>query len=292
MPLHLRTASEQPVAELHRPDEPLAAGDDLERAIPLLVELDGMRDRARIAEQIAALAKHLDDLHARLGRRQAGELIVLLLRADRVDRLPPGVAERHRLEGTVGLDHGANRQLKLTPPDDVGDVAEGADHRGAGALLGVRKRVRLDRHTDAEERRHHLGAEQRLIARIVRMRDDRDTRGNQLRPRGVDLDEATRPVRSRVRFLEPDLVVRARLLAILELRLRHRGSEVDVPQRRRFDLIGVPAVQQPQKCQLRDALRPSFDRRVGHAQSTESPGTATGARRPSRPRPSAGRRAR
>ena len=40
-------------------------------------------------------------------------------------------------------------------------------------------------------------------------------------------------------------VVRARLLAILELRLRDGGAEVDVPQRRRFDLVGVPLAQQP-----------------------------------------------
>jgi hypothetical protein len=37
---------------------------------PFLVELHRVRDRTRLAEQIAALAQLLDDLRARLRRRQ------------------------------------------------------------------------------------------------------------------------------------------------------------------------------------------------------------------------------
>ena len=70
MPLQLAAAREQRLAELDRLDEPLAAGDDLERPIALLVELHGVRDRPRLADEIAGLAQLLDDLRARLRRRQ------------------------------------------------------------------------------------------------------------------------------------------------------------------------------------------------------------------------------
>ena len=42
-------------------------------------------------------------------------------------------------------------------------------------------------------------------------------------------------------------MVRARLLAILELRLRHGRPEVDVPQRWRFQLIGETAAELTQE---------------------------------------------
>ena len=43
-----------------------------------------------------------------------------------------------------------------------------------------------DRHLDAEQRRAHLGAEQRLVALVVGMGDQRDARGEQLGPRRLD----------------------------------------------------------------------------------------------------------
>ncbi len=45
VPLQLAAALQQFLPELHRLDEPLAAGDDLERAVALLVELHRVRDR-------------------------------------------------------------------------------------------------------------------------------------------------------------------------------------------------------------------------------------------------------
>ena len=63
---------------------------------------------------------------------------------------------------------------------------------------------------------------------------------------------------------EANPVIGARLLAILELRLRHRGAEVHVPQRRRLELIRDAALQQPQERRLRHPLRAAVDRGVGH----------------------------
>ncbi len=247
-----------------------------------------MSDRTRVAEQVAALTQHLDDFDAGLGGRQSGELVVLRLRTRRIGRFPPGVTEGHRLERAVGLDDRAHRQLQLAPPDDVGDVAKGADHGCAGSLLGVRQRMGFHRDADAEHRRDHLGAEQRLIARIVRVRDDRHARRDQLGTRRIDLDVA-----AAVRLLEADLVVRARLLAVLELGLRDRRPEVDIPQRRRFDLVGIAAGR---GCGgTRAARRAATAARSSRRSCPSRPrdrDSSTGARRPSRLRWSGGYRAR
>src|SRR5439155_7905109 len=86
-----------------------------------------------------------------------------------------------------------------------------------------------------------------------------------LRTRRVDLDAGTAKAVPYVgRDRELDAVVRAGGLAVLELRLRDGGSEVDVPQRRRFHLVREPALEEMQERQLRDALGALADRRVGH----------------------------
>jgi hypothetical protein len=57
VPLEFAAPREQLVPTRHRPDEPLAARDDLERPIALLEELDLVRDRPRLAVQIARLTE-------------------------------------------------------------------------------------------------------------------------------------------------------------------------------------------------------------------------------------------
>ena len=109
------------------------------------------------------------------------------------------------------------------------------------------------------------------------MRDERDARRNQLGTRRLDLDVGGAcPERSRgVGLRESDPVVGAWLLAILELGLRDGRSEIDVPQRRRFELIGSALLQQPQERRLRDLLRARVDGGVGarpfHRQTEVSP---------------------
>ena len=67
-------------------------------------------------------------------------------------------------------------QLQLAPPVHVGQVAERAAHRDAGALVRLGGRVREHRHLDAEQRRAHRRAEQRLVALVVGVRDQRHAR--------------------------------------------------------------------------------------------------------------------
>src|SRR3546814_6138710 len=65
-------------------------------------------------------------------------------------------------------------EIELAPPDDVGDVAEGADHGDAGALVGLGERVREHRDFDIEQGSAHRRAEQCLIALVVRVGDECD----------------------------------------------------------------------------------------------------------------------
>ena len=224
-----------------------------------------MRHRARLADQIAGRTEQLDDLRPRFGGRFPHELVVELPRAIGIDRFPSRGAPCDRTERAVGLNHRADRQAELAPPDHVGEIAERADHRDAAALCRIGQRVRPDRHADAEERREHVPAEERLVARIVRVRDERDARGNELGTRRLDFDGAGgTAARRRIRDGELDAVVRARHLAVLELGLRDRGLEIDVPERRRLELIRQPPAQQAQERQLRDVPGSAADGRVGH----------------------------
>ena len=202
--------------------------------------------------------EELDDPGPRLRGRQVRELIVGLLRARRIDRLPALAAERHRPQRAVRLDDRPYRQRERAPPHDVGQIAERADHGDAGPLRGVGELVRLHRHADTEHRRLDVRPEERLVALVVGVRDERHARRNELGTRRLDVDERS------VRLSEMDPVIRARLLSILELGLRDGRAEVHVPERWSVDLVGVPARQEPEKGNLRDALGAPPDRRVGH----------------------------
>ncbi len=212
-----------------------------------------MRNRARLADEIAALPQLFDDPRPGLRRREPGEHVVNALRPVGVRGLPAADTPRDRPERPVGLDNRPDRQAQLAPPRDVRDVAEGTNHRDAAAFFRIGEGVRLDRHAHAEQRRGHLFTEERPVTLVVRMGHQGDAGRNQFRPGRVDLD---RP--------EPDPVKGTGHFAILELGLRHRGFEIDVPQRRRFHLVCEASLQQVEKRELRHALRGRADRRVRH----------------------------
>ncbi len=259
MPADFLPTLDEVVAMVDGPDEPLAAGDDLERAIALLVKFHRVRDRLRLALQVAALAQQLDDFHLGLLGGEPRQLIVGALRARRVHGLPPRLSPRHRSECPVRLHDRPHRQLQLAPPRHVGGIAKGTNHRDAAALFRIGQRVRLDRHLHPEQRRHDFSPEERLVSCVIRMRHERHARRDQLGTRGLDGDR-TRTIG----FLEIDPVVRRWLLAILELGLRHRRAKVHVPQRRRFRLIRELLRQVAQEHHLRHALRGAADGRVSH----------------------------
>ena len=180
-------------------DVPLAAGDDLEGLVALLVEVRLALGGHRLAVEVARLAQPGDD-------GLAGARTSSCRRAPRSGRARPRTPShsgRLAQDAAVAAHHRARRQLQLAPPLHVGEVAERAAHRDAGALVGLGQGVRQDGDLDVEQRRADRGAEQVLVALVVGVRDERDARGEQLGAGGLDVDRAAVAV-------ERDPVERAR----------------------------------------------------------------------------------
>ena len=186
-----RAALEQRVAQLGVAaavaEVPLARRDDLERPVAPLVELHRVRDRAaarRRARPTRAAARRsracacLAVLPGELARTRRG--------AGR--RRPSGGSATRRPSRPMIA---AGRQLQLAPPHDVGGVAERADHRDAGALLGVGE---LGARAPGPARRTAacvtVVPNAGLVALVVGVGDQRDARGEQLGPRRLDDDVA------------------------------------------------------------------------------------------------------
>ena len=143
-------------------------------------------------------------------------------------------------------------------------------------LSGLGEVVTVDLDLGIEERRAHLRADEVLV-RPLRVRHDRDAGGQQLGTGGLDRDGS-----GSVREREVDGVVRGLLVAILELGLRDRGAEVDVPQGRREGLVRLAALEVaqerelalPDRCRPRSCGRSGSSRRSGRAGGT-APRTAS-----------------
>jgi hypothetical protein len=252
-PAQLPAAGQQPVPQLGVPpavaDEPLPAGDDLQRRVALLVELDRVGDRRRLADQAAGLAQQPDDLApGRVDAQPREALIGRCRHAFRPVRQEPPVAAQHH----PGLE------VEVAPPGDVGQITEGADHRDAGALVRRGQRMLPDRHFNIEERRSHGTAEQVPVALVAGMEHQRDAGRQQLGPGGVDVDGS-------VRAVEAQLVVRPLAVPVLQLGLRHRGAETNIPERGGLRRVRLAARQIAQEGALRDGLRPLADRGVGQS---------------------------
>ena len=178
-----RNASRRSCVAAAVADVPLAAGDDLERAAAPLVELHRVGDRPGLAVQLAR-----SRAAARRSRAWAcltvepGELGV----RGRGRRRWSSHVGRRGEDAAVAADDAARRQVELAPPRDVGGVAERADHGDAGALVRLGQRVGDDRHLDAEQRRAHRRAEQRLVALVVGVGDEGHAADEQLGPGRVD----------------------------------------------------------------------------------------------------------
>ena len=207
MPLQFGAARQQLLPKLHRLDEPLPAGHDLERAITLLVELDRVRDRARLADEIARLLEELHDPCARLRRRQVRQLIVGSLSRRGIARFPARRSPRHRTEGTVRLNDGSHRQFEFAPPRDVCDVAEGTIIAMPLPFSGSASGWALTGTGTLNRGVHDLGSKQWLIARVVGVSDEGDACRNQFRSGRIDLDEG------QVGSREPDAMIGSGLFA-------------------------------------------------------------------------------
>ena len=98
--------------------------------------------------ELARLAQQLDDARfLALNTVLPASSAYAALRGIRHDRVG-GLGD----DAAVRADDRAVGQVELAPPDDVGHVAEGADHRDARALVLLGEVVGEHGHLDAEER--------------------------------------------------------------------------------------------------------------------------------------------
>jgi len=257
MPRDRLAPGEECLLLVEQPHEPLPGRDVLERPVPLLVEADRVLDGLRVALERPGFP---EPGHHGLTRRRHGlpaKRIVGPAGRRGIRTLPARAPERHRDEPSVPPQHLAEREALLAPPDDVGHVAEGADHQDPGSLGGIGELAREDRHGHAEEGGEGAPAEEMTVTRVVGMRRDTHARREQLRPGRRD-EEALR----RALDVEGDVVEGAAHGTILHLRLGDGGLEVDVPHGGRLEAVDVALPEEIVEAQLGEAAGPSVDGRI------------------------------
>src|SRR4029453_4427212 len=93
VPGELLAAAKERLLEAQDRDEPLAARDDLERPLALLVELHHVTDRLRLPDEPSGLAQQVDDRRACLLHGETRQARHGLIRARRITGLPTGPPE-------------------------------------------------------------------------------------------------------------------------------------------------------------------------------------------------------
>ena len=208
------------------PEEPLPAGHDLERPVALLVELDRVLDRPRLADAARPTRRQQLD-HPRLGLadRAPGQLRLVDAprprrparrgrrraagRRDRRWPAPAGPSSRHHTTSVV-----SPKVQTMAAPVPLSGWARGWARTGTSTPNSGVRTVRAD--------------QVRGEAGVVGVGDHRHAGRQQLRPGGVDQTRSA----SAGDPVEDQAVVGARALAVLQLGLGHRGLEVDVPEGR------------------------------------------------------------
>ena len=106
-------------------------------------------------------------------------------------------------------------------------------------------------------------ADEIALALVIGVGEQRHARRDQLWAGRLDQGVARVSVAA-IGRVEAHAVHRSGALAVLELGLRDGRLEVDVPQRRRLELVGLTALEQAEERALGDPLGARPDRRVGH----------------------------
>ncbi len=208
-----------------------------------------MHDLLRFADHLAGGLQHVHDCGLCLIHRLPCELCIPFAADVAVQTLWWVVHDT-----PVTTDDGASWQLQLTPPDDVGEVTERADHGDARALVDLCKWMRKDRYLDIEQRRAHGGAKERLVTLIVRVGNKGDARRYKNRTRRFDDDVA-----GAVGLVKCDCVVCTRSLSVFKFGLCDRCAEVDVPECRCFLRVCLTPLQVAQEGALRNTARAIID---------------------------------
>ena len=164
-------------------DVPLTGTDDLQRLVALLVEVRLALGGLGLTVHLARLHQGLDDELAGGEGGLAGNGLVPVGGAG-VDDPLRGLTE----DTSVATNDGTSRQLQLAPPGDVSEVTEGTAHGDTGALVHLGGGVSQDRDLDPVQRSGDGGAEEMLVALVVRMSDEGAAGGQQLRTGRLDED--------------------------------------------------------------------------------------------------------
>ena len=172
VPAQLLAATEQRLAQVGVTPAvaqvPLAAGDHLQRPVALLEELDGVGDGPGLAHQLAGIVQTA---------RRCETWACLVVLPGQLGVGGPSRLGGHRFrwfaaQAPVALQDVADRQVELAPPDHVGEVAEGADHGHARALVGLGQAVGVDGDHDAEQRGGDRGPDEVGVALVVGVADE------------------------------------------------------------------------------------------------------------------------
>src|SRR5699024_1652469 len=126
VPFDLTSPGDELISQLCRPaavaDVPLAAGDDLEWLVTLLIARKGMGDRFDLAEEVDGVDDHRREFLALAEGVLAGHSLIV---GDRIVLRgggdPLGDLE---VEPTAAVDDRTRGQIEFAPPGDVGEVAE------------------------------------------------------------------------------------------------------------------------------------------------------------------------
>ena len=105
---------------------------------------------------------------------------------------------------------------------------------GGAARIGLGRGVRQHRDLDAEQRRADGGAEQRLVALVIGMRDEGDAGRQHFRTSRLNVNGLTV-----VCALKAHAVVSAFLFTVFEFSLCDSSLESHIPERRGFGLVGL-----------------------------------------------------
>ena len=232
MPLHGVPHGEQRILAVQQTAEPLAGGEEFQRASPPFVELHRMLDghgipdqgRARASGAARFFREQFHDSLPGLADTLAGEFRVIAVGPLGIAALETLRAEFHLPHPAVVPDQDSRLQILFPPPLHVALVAEGADHQDSGALLRVCLLTGKDRNWRRKERGHGTLSEEVAVTCILWMGRDPHAGGEQLGSSGGDHEGFRAVFHSEFQMVEG-----SGKRPILRLRLGDGGAVIDVP---------------------------------------------------------------
>ena len=266
VPAHPLAGGDQLRAPVEETDEPLPGADELERPVALLVELDRVLDRLGLADErrlavaggrARGIAQHLHD-------RSSGP------RAPGGRRAPRRSGWRPRRPGSGQASPpnstGASRPSR---PTTCRSASPSSRHHctsvASPKVQTIRIPVPFSRSTRALGKMGTGTRNSGVTARFPNRSPYRSSSGWAATPTHAGSSSGrVVAITSDPAALDPEahLVEGAPLRPVLDLRLRHRGAEVHVPEGRGLDLVDVPPAVQVEEAPLRHPPAVGTDRRV------------------------------